>query len=88
MLPTLDYLYGLRRGDEHVVELDEGKTLIMGLQSISEPDERGFRTVMARLNGQMRPISVRDTRIADEIPTARRPTRRCPATCRRRSRGW
>ncbi|GAB3270718.1 pyruvate carboxylase [Kineosporia babensis] len=69
-LPTLDYLYGLRRGEEHVVELDEGKTLIMGLQSISEPDERGFRTVMARLNGQMRPISVRDTRIAAEIPTA------------------
>ncbi len=70
MLPTLDYLYGLRRGEEHVVELDEGKTLIMGLQSISEPDERGFRTVMARLNGQMRPISVRDTRIAAEIPSA------------------
>ncbi|GAA3633376.1 pyruvate carboxylase [Kineosporia mesophila] len=69
-LPTLDYLYGLRRGEEHVVELSEGKTLIMGLQSISEPDEKGFRTVMARLNGQMRPISVRDTKIAAEIPSA------------------
>ncbi|MBT0768440.1 pyruvate carboxylase [Kineosporia sp. J2-2] len=70
VLPTLDYLYGLRQGEEHVIELDEGKTLIVGLQSISEPDERGLRTVMARLNGQMRPISVRDERIAAQVPTA------------------
>lgn len=70
VLPTLDYLYGLRRGDEHEVELSEGKTLLLGLQSISEPDERGFRTVMALLNGQMRPISVRDTHIAAEVAAA------------------
>ncbi|HTW15550.1 MAG TPA: pyruvate carboxylase [Nocardioides sp.] len=70
VLPTMDYLYGLRRGDEHEVELDEGKTLLLGLQSISEPDERGFRTVMALLNGQMRPVSVRDTNIAAEVAAA------------------
>lgn len=70
VLPTLNYLYGLRRGEEHEVELDEGKTLLLGLQSISEPDERGFRTVMALLNGQMRPISVRDTQISAEVAAA------------------
>ncbi|MEI5672151.1 MULTISPECIES: pyruvate carboxylase [unclassified Nocardioides] len=70
VLPTVDYLYGLRRGDEHEVELDEGKTLLLGLQSISEPDERGFRTVMTLLNGQMRPVSVRDTNIAAEVAAA------------------
>ena len=70
VLPTMDYLYGLRRGDEHEVELDEGKTLLLGLQSISEPDERGFRTVMTLLNGQMRPVSVRDTNIAAEVAAA------------------
>ena len=64
VLPTLDYLYGLRAGEEHEVELDEGKTLLLGLQAISEPDERGFRTVMATINGQLppdqrpRPVSV------------------------------
>src|SRR6478752_5410290 len=47
VLNTLDYLYGLRTGVEHAVELQEGKTLIVGLQAISEPDERGFRTVLA-----------------------------------------
>jgi pyruvate carboxylase len=70
VLPTMDYLYGLRRGEEHEVELDEGKTLLLGLQSISEPDERGFRTVMALLNGQMRPISVRDKNIAAAVAAA------------------
>ncbi|ANH36650.1 2-oxoglutarate carboxylase small subunit [Nocardioides dokdonensis FR1436] len=70
VLSTRDYLYGLRQGEEHEVELDEGKTLIMGVQSISEPDERGYRTVMALLNGQMRPVSVRDTSVASDVVAA------------------
>jgi pyruvate carboxylase len=67
VLPTLHYLYGLRQGEEHEVEIAEGKTLILGLQAISEPDERGYRTVMATLNGQLRPISVRDRAVASEV---------------------
>jgi pyruvate carboxylase len=70
VLPTIDYLYGLRRGEEHEVTLEEGKTIILGLQAISEPDERGYRTVMATINGQLRPISVRDRAIAAEVATA------------------
>ncbi len=70
VLPTLDYLYGLRQGEEHEVELDEGKTLILGVQSISQPDERGFRTVLALINGQMRPVSVRDASVASEVVSA------------------
>ncbi|MEP9361791.1 pyruvate carboxylase [Nocardioides sp. CN2-186] len=70
VLPTLDYLYGLRRGDEHEVEIEEGKTLILGLQAISEPDERGFRTVMTTINGQLRPVNVRDRSVASEVATA------------------
>jgi pyruvate carboxylase len=68
VLPTLDYLYGLRPDEEHEVELEEGKTLLLGLQSIGEPDERGFRTVMCTINGQLRPISVRDRSIAADTP--------------------
>ena len=70
VLPTLDYLYGLRQGEEHEVELEEGVTLLLGVQSISEPDERGFRTVLALINGQMRPISVRDESIASDVKAA------------------
>ena len=70
VLPTIDYLYGLRHGEEHEVALEEGKTLILGLQAISEPDERGFRTVMATINGQLRPVSVRDRGVAADVAAA------------------
>ncbi|GAA2135565.1 pyruvate carboxylase [Nocardioides koreensis] len=70
VLPTMDYLYGLRHGEEHAVEIAEGKTLILGVQAIGEPDERGFRTVMATINGQLRPISVRDRNVAAEVAAA------------------
>ncbi|GAA4375204.1 pyruvate carboxylase [Nocardioides caricicola] len=70
VLPTRDYLYGLRKGEEHEVEIEEGKTLILGVQAISEPDERGIRTVMATLNGQLRPVNVRDRSVASEVVAA------------------
>ncbi len=70
VLPTLDYLYGLQQGEVHEVELDAGVTLLLGLQAISEPDERGYRTVMTTINGQMRPLSVRDRDVASEVAVA------------------
>ncbi|NBU22515.1 MAG: pyruvate carboxylase [Actinobacteria bacterium] len=57
---TIDYLYGLDPEEEHVVELSKGLQLFVSLEAISEPDSKGFRTVMAKLNGQLRPITVRD----------------------------
>lgn len=67
---TLDYLYGLRQGVEHEVQIEEGKTLIVGLQAISDADERGIRTVLATINGQLRPVNVRDRSIASEVAAA------------------
>ncbi len=68
ILPTADYLYGLRAGGEHEVEIAEGKTLLLGLQAIAEPDERGIRTVLCTINGQLRPVDVRDRSVAAEAP--------------------
>ena len=72
VLPTTDFLYGLRAGEEHEVDLEEGKRLILGLQSITEPDERGLRTVMCTINGQLRPINVRDRSVSSEVATQER----------------
>ena len=72
VLPTRDYLYGLRAGEEHQVELQEGKRLIFGLQAISEPDERGIRTVLCTINGQLRPVNVRDRSVESDAPSAER----------------
>ena len=64
VLDTLDYLYGLNQGDEHVVEIDKGVRLYVGLEAIGEADDKGMRTVMTILNGQLRPVFVRDRSIA------------------------
>lgn len=70
VLRTLDYLYGLRRGEEHTVSLGEGVTLLIGLEAIGEPDERGIRTVMCTINGQLRPVGIRDRNVASAVAAA------------------
>ena len=69
-LDTLDYLYGLQPGEEHVARIGRGVSLILGLEAIGRPDERGMRTVMCTINGQLRPIRVRDTSIKVDVKVA------------------
>lgn len=66
VLDTVDYLYGLERGVEHVVDIGQGIRLFVGLEAMGAPDEKGMRTVMAVMNGQLRPLSVRDRSISVE----------------------
>ncbi|MFE0025687.1 pyruvate carboxylase [Amycolatopsis sp. NPDC059021] len=68
VLPSKDFFYGLRPGEEYSVDLEQGVRLLIELEAIGEADERGMRTVMASLNGQLRPISVRDASVAADIP--------------------
>ncbi len=70
VLDTVDYLYGLRHGEEHAVELDRGVRLLVGLEAIGDADDRGLRTVMCTLNGQLRPIQVRDRSVAVQVKAA------------------
>ncbi|SRX95948.1 putative pyruvate carboxylase Pca (pyruvic carboxylase) [Mycobacterium tuberculosis H37Rv] [Mycobacterium shimoidei] len=68
-LSANQFFYGLRHNEEHRVRLEPGVELLIGLEAISEPDERGVRTVVCIINGQLRPIEVRDRSIASTIPT-------------------
>jgi pyruvate carboxylase len=72
VLDTSDYLFGMRSGEEHVIELERGVRLIAGLEAVGDVDERGMRTVMCTLNGQLRPIQVRDRAVKVEVRTAER----------------
>jgi len=63
VLGTQAYLYGLTPGEEVEVSLGRGVKLLVGLEAVGEPDERGRRTVMFTLNGQLRPLQVRDRSI-------------------------
>lgn len=69
-LSTNQFFYGLRQGEEHRVELERGVELLIGLEAISDADERGMRTVLCILNGQLRPVLVRDRSIASDVPAA------------------
>jgi pyruvate carboxylase len=77
-LSANQFFFGLRQGDEHRVELERGVELLIGLEAISDPDERGMRTVMCILNGQLRPVLVRDNSIASSVPAAEKADRNNP----------
>ncbi|MBI3216454.1 MAG: pyruvate carboxylase [Mycobacterium sp.] len=77
-LSANQFFYGLRHGDEHRVALEKGVELLIGLEAISEADERGMRTVMCILNGQLRPVLVRDRSIAADVPSAEKADRANP----------
>ncbi len=72
VLDTEEFLYGLEVGTVHEVDLEPGKRLLLAVQSVSDPDPRGLRTVMCTVNGQLRPVQVRDTSIAVDLPQAER----------------
>jgi pyruvate carboxylase len=67
---TIDFLYGLEQGVEHMIELSKGLRLYIGLEAIGTPDAKGFRTVMTTLNGQLRPVNVRDRKIVSDVIVA------------------
>ncbi len=62
-MDTVDYLYGLESGREHVIEVSRGVRIYVGLEAIGGADAKGYRTLMATVNGQLRPINVRDRKI-------------------------
>ncbi|HWG26582.1 pyruvate carboxylase [Actinospica sp.] len=68
VLASKDFFYGLRLGKEYAVDLEPGVRLLMALEAIGEADERGIRTVMATLNGQLRPTQIRDQAASAGIP--------------------
>ncbi|MBA8823218.1 pyruvate carboxylase [Saccharopolyspora lacisalsi] len=78
LLSSKDFFYGLQSGEEYAVDLEPGVRLLIGVEAISEADERGVRTVMAILNGQMRPVQVRDRSVASALPAAEKADRAHP----------
>ncbi len=68
VLESRDFFYGLRPGKEYAVDLEPGVRLLIELEAVGEADERGMRTVMSTLNGQLRPIQVRDASVASDVP--------------------
>ncbi|MBI0381321.1 pyruvate carboxylase subunit B, partial [Streptomyces albiflaviniger] len=78
VLDSKDFFYGLRPRHEYTVDLEPGVRLLIELEAIGDADERGMRTVMASLNGQLRPVQVRDTSVASDVPATEKADRSNP----------
>ncbi len=78
VLSSRDFFYGLQPEIEHTADLEPGVRLLITLEAISEPDERGLRSVLTTLNGQLRPVSVRDESVHTDVKTAEKADRGNP----------
>ncbi|MEC3882696.1 pyruvate carboxylase [Halobacillus sp. HZG1] len=63
VLDTPTFFYGMRLGEEIEVDIEQGKTLIVKLVSVGEPQIDGTRTLYFELNGQPREVVVKDENV-------------------------
>lgn len=62
-IPTKNFFYGMTPEEEIIVNLDQGKTLLVQLISVGEPNEEGKVTVFFKVNGQTRNVVVQDSSV-------------------------
>ncbi|WP_040286970.1 pyruvate carboxylase [Sporosarcina koreensis] len=67
VIQTPEFLYGMRLGEEIEVEIEKGKTLIVKLVSIGEPQADGTRIVYFELNGQPREVVIQDVSVETDV---------------------
>ena len=60
VLPTPVFFYGMEKGEEIGIDIEEGKTLILKFLTVGDVHEDGSRQVFFELNGQPREVSVLD----------------------------
>lgn len=68
VLPTPQFFYGMRKGEEITVDIEPGKTLIVKYLTVSEAHEDGTRTVFFELNGLPRSTTIRDKSLEIKAP--------------------
>ncbi len=66
-LPTPVFFYGMQSGQEIIVDIDRGKTLVIRFLTVGEAGEDGQREVFFELNGQPRRIKVPDRALAPSV---------------------
>ncbi|HKM24136.1 MAG TPA: biotin/lipoyl-containing protein, partial [Corynebacterium sp.] len=67
------FFYGLKEGEENVIRLigEHGQPpMVVRLDAVGEPDEKGMRQVVTNVNGQIRPMKVRDRSVESVTASA------------------
>jgi pyruvate carboxylase len=75
-LPTQTFFYGLGQGDEVLVKLQRGKTIVIRYIYRSKTDDNGFCRVTFELNGQTRSVQIRDETAAPKTAANRKAVER------------
>jgi pyruvate carboxylase len=66
VVPTPAFFYGLRPREEISIHIEPGKTLIIRLVNVSEPEKDGRRIVTYELNGMTREAFIADKQLAPQ----------------------
>lgn len=66
VVPSSTFFYGLQPGEEIAIGIEEGKTLIIKLLHVGDPDDKGERTITFELNGRPRETSILDKSVKSE----------------------
>lgn len=64
------YFYGLRKGEETTLKIDEGKELLIKFLEMGDPDPEGMRVLTFEVNGSMRQVHILDEKL--EVKSDRR----------------
>ncbi|CAG9619853.1 pyruvate carboxylase [Sutcliffiella rhizosphaerae] len=67
VLDTPTFFFGMRLGEEIQVEIEQGKTLMVKLVSIGQPQKDGTRVVYFELNGQPREVHIKDESVKSDV---------------------
>jgi pyruvate carboxylase len=62
-IPTPAFFYGLKPNEEVMIQIEDGKKVIVQYLNMTEPNTAGQRVVFFRLNGQSRSIIVKDNNV-------------------------
>ena len=65
-IPTPAFWYGMKPNEEILIEISQGKTIIVRFLNFTAPDENGVRQVYFKLNGQNRFVQVQDRSLGRE----------------------
>ena len=68
IIPTAAFFFGLKPNEEIMIEIAEGKNILVRLLFVSDPDDYGMRLVTFELNGQSRQVQLRDRSVKADRP--------------------
>ena len=66
-LPSSIFFYGLKPNEEILIEIAEGKTLLITYLNVTEPDEEANRLIFFRYNGTTRSLKMKDKNVKSTV---------------------